>query len=116
MGNWLDKLLGRGPLPYEPASPRVKFIEEFDNSHESTMPIVVVPPRQQYIIKSDGEYSVYLSKSEMTPELREQIERIENLDKLSSSYTVIVNGKRQVYGRFEDIPTEIRTAIEAAQD
>lgn len=115
MSNWLSKMLGKGPKPYEPVSSRVKFIDQYDGSTEHTMPIVVTPPKQQYIIKTDGQYFVYHSKDEMSPELREEISRIETIDKISSSYTIVMNGKRQVYSRFEDIPADIQTAIRESE-
>jgi len=113
MSNWLSKLLGK-PKPYEPVSSRVKFIDEYGGESEHTMPIVVTPPKQQYIIKSDGEYYVYNSKDEMNEELRAEIERIERIDKISSSYTIIMDGKRHVFSSFDEIPADIRDAILAS--
>jgi len=114
MSNWFNKLMGRPPKRYE--SPQVRVLEEYDGKLEHTMPIVVTPPRQQYIIKSEGQYFVYNSKQEMDEELRQEIERLEHIDKISSSYTVIINGKRQVYETFEEIPEEIRSLIEEVGD
>jgi hypothetical protein len=115
MSNWLSKMLGKGPKPYEPVSSQVKFIDQYNGETEHTMPIVVTPPKQQYIIKNDGQYFVYNSKEEMEPELRDEISRIENIDKFSSSYTIVMDGKRQVYSSFEEIPEDIQAAIRESE-
>ncbi len=115
MSNWLSKLMGK-PKPYEPVSSRVKFLDEYGGETEHTMPIVVTPPKQQYIIKTDGQYYVYNSKDEMSEELRTEIARIENIDKISSSYTIIMDGKRHVFGSFDEIPADIQAAIRASED
>ncbi|OGV59120.1 MAG: hypothetical protein A2X49_02160 [Lentisphaerae bacterium GWF2_52_8] len=88
----------------------VRFVEQ-SSDVEKTMHIDLVPPKQQYIIKIQGQYMVFSSKEDMPPELRHHVEEIEQTSRSSSSYVVIVDGKQQHYQNIDDIPFEVRTAI-----
>lgn len=107
------KILGKSVKKYKPVSGNVKIL---DNDKYSdivhTVQIVVTPPTQRYIVKIDGKYDIYNSIEEMDPELRKEIESLEHFNTMSSSYTVIINGERQSYSKFEDIPEEIRNAVD----
>jgi hypothetical protein len=110
--NFLDKLFGiKRPVKKIDTS-GVKFIDEentLDISH--TIPISVTPPPQHYIIKNEGKYLIYDSLHEMPPELRIQIENLENNDEVKNIYTVVYEGKRKIYSHFNDIPHDVREAI-----
>lgn len=110
--SFFAKILGKNVKKYTPISKNVKILDDDKCSDVvHTVPIVVTPPSQRYIIKIDGKYDIYNSLEEMDSELRKEIESIEHFNTMSSFYTVIINGKRQSYSKFEDIPEEIRNAV-----
>ncbi len=90
--------------------PDVTFIEDDSRNITHTIPIVVSAPHQQIIIKNNDEYLVYRSKDDIPPELLDEIEHLDDLGTVDS-YSVIVDGQRQIYSSYEDIPEEIRKAI-----
>lgn len=92
-------------------SPDVKFIEDDKNEGVShTMPISVSSPTQQIIIKSNDEYQVFRSKDDIPPEMLEEIKHLDDIGTVDS-FSVIVDGQRQIYSKYDDIPAEVRKAI-----
>jgi len=98
-------------IKHESALSKVKILEEKSSEIEKTMHINVEVPKQQYIVKIDGEYSIFDSKEDMPEGLLHDVEEIEHANGTSSSYTVIVDGKRQTFSSLDEIPEEIRGQI-----
>jgi hypothetical protein len=94
------------------ASAQAKFLDSKENNVSHTMPISKKAPQQHYIIKHNGEYMIFDSKDEMPDELKEHISEIEKMDRMSSVYNVIVDGKRKQYKNYNEIPEEIRQIID----
>jgi hypothetical protein len=113
LGNILKNLVGKEEEPKKYKAPEVDFIEEPGFAGVThTIPIEVELPKQQYIIKHNGEYIVFNSLQEMPEHLRDEIEHIDEFEEFSHSYNVIVNGERKTYRNLEDMPEEIRKAIQ----
>ena len=96
------------PKTYE--SPDVTFIEDDASGVTHTIPITVTPPTQQIIIKNDDEYLVFNSKKDIPSELLKEIEHLDDFETMNS-YSVIVDGQKQIYTSYEDIPEEVRNAM-----
>ncbi len=109
----LSWIFGKKEKKYEPVGSDVTFLEENGKAEEidHTLRIDISPPSQQYIIKKNGEYLVFESKDEMDEETRDEVEELENINKVTSSYTVIINGERKTYSDFSEIPEEARKAV-----
>jgi hypothetical protein len=104
---------GDSQKKYVPVSGKTTIVENnVDSEVEKTMHIDFTPPKQQYIVKIDGEYSVYESKADMPEEMRQEIEEVENAEGVASSYTVIVQGERKTYSSLDEVPEEVRQAID----
>jgi hypothetical protein len=96
--------------PHEPESSRPG-----DLNLERTMQIDIrTLSKQRYIVKTNGEYSVFDSKDDMPDEFREGVELMEHSDSAETSYIVLVHGERQTYSSYDEMPEDIRTAIENA--
>jgi hypothetical protein len=109
---FLEKLFGRKKAADNCDTSGVKFLDDEKGQKIShTIPIAVTPPRQHYVIKTEGKYMIFDSLEDMGPELRSQMENIEKIEEMKSRYTVLVEGERKVYTHFNDIPVEIREAI-----
>ena len=91
-------------------APDVTFMEDDTTGVTHTIPIKVSVPTQQIIIKSDDEYLVFKSKDDIPPELMKELEHLDDLGTVDS-YSVIVDGQRQIYSSYDDIPEEIRKVI-----
>jgi hypothetical protein len=90
--------------------------EEDENFElDQTMHIDVSSFKPRYIVKINGEYSVFNSKEEMPEEFRQGVEIVEHSDAANSSYTVLVQGERKTYSSYEDVPEDIRAAIESSR-
>lgn len=96
--------------------PEVKFMDDEDLTGVThTMPIAVEAPTQQIIIKHEGQILVYRNMEEMPPELQEELKHLDKTHDFTHSYSVIVDGERKTYPSLEDIPEDIRAAIEAKE-
>ncbi len=85
------------------------------NTHpQKTMIIRVKPPKQQYIIKVEGKYLLYNSKSDMPPELRKNLDKFESDSGAKSTYTVVIDGKSHTYHSLDEMPEEIRETVQKA--
>ena len=112
LGNVIKNLMGSKEEKKEFKAPDVTFLEEDNPSAVThTMPIKVEPPEQQYIIKHDNEYLVYNSLDDMPPEIREEIERLDQVDDITHTYSVIVDGERKTYSSIDEIPEDIRASL-----
>jgi len=107
LGKFVKSIFGK-PKKYE--SPDVTFLEDNASGVTHTIPITVSSPPQQIIIKNDDEYLVFNSKDDIPPELLEEIKHLDDLGTVDS-YSVIVDGQRQLYTSYEDIPEEVRKAM-----
>lgn len=87
---------------------------ELENPRE-TMVFSFTPPKEQYIIKNGSEYYVYSSKSEMPEHIRSGVEKMESSGEATSSIRLIVDGERSEFSDIEEIPEDIRKAIESVQ-
>ena len=112
LGDVLKNLLGQEKKKtYTP--PDVTFIEDDGPSGVThTMPISVEAPSQHIIIKHEGEILVFKNMDEMPPELREELRHLDEEQKFTHSYSVIIDGERHNYSSLEEMPEEIRQAIE----
>ena len=108
LGQFFKSIFGNKPKKFE--SPDVTFIEEEEKGVTHTIPITVTPTAQQIIIKNNDEYLVFRSKDDIPPELLEEIEHLDDLGTVDS-YSVIVDGQRQIFNNYDDIPEEVRKAI-----
>ncbi len=109
---FLDMLFGKKKKEDQTSPSAVRFLDdEKGGKTVQTLPISVTPPKQHYIIRSEGNYFIYDSLSEMDVDLRKQIESLEKIDEMKSTYTVFIDGKRTIYTHFNDIPNDIREAI-----
>jgi hypothetical protein len=111
-----SKLFGKEEEPqkkYVPQGDKVTFVndEKPSKNIEHTMEIKVEAPKQEYIIKKDGEYLVFKTKEEMPEDIRAGVEELEEAERVNSSYTVIIDGKRQTYPCIEDMPDDVREAF-----
>lgn len=79
---------------------------------EETARMKFIPPEEQYIIKVNGKYYVFGSKSEMPDDLRKSVENVENSDSAISIYTIIRNGTRETIADADKLPPEVRLMIE----
>ena len=91
-------------------APDVTFIEDDTSGVTHTIPISVAPPPQHIIVKNDEEILVFNSKDEIPPEMLEELKHLDDLG-TTDSYSVIVDGQRQLYTSYEDIPEEVRKAM-----
>ena len=91
-------------------SPEVTFLGDDTTGVTHTIPITVTAPPQQIIIKNGDEYLVFNSKEEIPPELLQELEHLDDIGTVDS-YSVIVDGHRQVYTSYEDIPEEVRNSM-----
>ena len=107
LGKFFKSMFGK-PEQYE--SPDVTFLEDDASGVTHTIPITVSSPPQQIIIKSEDEYLVFNSKDDIPPDLLKEIEHLDDLGTVDS-YSVIVDGQRQIYTSYEDIPHEVRKAM-----
>ena len=82
---------------------------------DKTMMFHFQPPKEQYIIKNGNDYYVYSSKDDMPEYVREGVEAMESSDEAASSVRLIVDGTRTNYSSIEDIPDDIKKAIEGSQ-
>lgn len=87
---------------------------DFENMRE-TMVFRFTPPKERYIIKSGSEYFVYSSKSEMPEHIRSGVEKMETSREATSSIMLIVDGERSDFADIDDIPEDIRKAMESVQ-
>jgi hypothetical protein len=108
LGQFFKSIFGKKQKHFE--SPDVTFIEEDATGVTHTIPITVSAPAQQIIIKNNDEYLVYSSKNDIPKELLNEIEHLDDLGTVDS-YSVIVDGQRQIFNKYEDIPEEVRKAI-----
>lgn len=116
LGDVLRSLMGKEEKKtFTP--PDVKFMEDEDPTGVThTMPIAVESPTTQIIIKHEGQILVYKNMDEMPPDLREELQHLDEAEDFTHSYSVIVDGERQNYAEFNDMPEDIRQAIEAKQN
>ena len=109
LGDFFKSLFGKEEQKtYEP--PDVKFIDDVTSNVTHTIPITVEVPKHQIIIRKDDHYYLFESEEDIPAELKDEISHIEELS-TDNSYSVIVDGQRQVYSKYEEIPEEIRDAI-----
>jgi hypothetical protein len=107
LGKILKSVFGK-PEKYK--SPDVTFLEDNASGVTHTIPITISSPPQQIIIKNGDEYLVFNSKDDIPPDLLKEIEHLDDLGTVDS-YSVIVDGQRQIYTSYEDIPHEVRKAM-----
>ena len=108
LGDFFKSLFGKSKK-FE--SPDVTFLEETTSGVTHTIPIEVKTPPQQIIIKSNDEYLVFNSKEEIPGDILEELKHLDDLGTVDT-YSVIVDGQRQIYTSYEDIPEEVRKAVE----
>ena len=111
LGDIIRNLVGKDEEeePKEFKHPDVTFLEDEDPTAVThTMPIKVEAPHQQYIFKSANEYLVFNSIDEMPPELRDELQHLNETDEFTHSYSVIVNGVRTNYASLDEIPEDVR--------
>jgi len=108
LGKIFKSIFGKEDKTYE--SPDVTFLGDDATGVTHTIPITVTAPPQQIIIKNEDEYLVFDSKEEIPPELLEELQHLDDLG-TTDSYSVIVDGQRQIYTSYEDIPEEVRAAM-----
>lgn len=112
--NFIRSVLGRKsrkPLP----GYLMRFSDsDFENMRE-TMVFRFTPPKERYIIKSGSEYYVYSSKSEMPEHIRSGVEKMEKSREATSSIMLVVDGERSDFADIDDIPEDIRKAMESVQ-
>ena len=113
LGQFFKSIFGTKPKKYE--SPDVTFIEDDTTGVTHTIPITVSAPAQQIIIKNNYEYLVYRSKDDIPKELLDEIDHLYDLGTVDS-YSVIVDGQRQIFNNYEDIPEEVRKAIKDLEE
>ena len=113
LGDIIRNLVGKeDEVKKEFKTPDVKFLEDEDPTAVThTMPIKVEAPHQQYIFRSGGEYLVFNSIDEMPPELREELQHLDETDEFTHSYSVIVNGERKNYASLDEIPEDVRKEL-----
>lgn len=113
LGDVLKNLLGQEKKKtYK--SPDVTFIEEEEPSGVThTIPITVEPSTQQIVIKHEGEILVFKNMDDMPPELREELKHLDEDEEFTHSYSLIIDGERKNYSSLEEMPEDIRQAIEA---
>lgn len=116
LGDVLKNLMGKKEKKsFTP--PDVKFMEDEDPTGVThTIPIAVESPTTQIIIKHEGQILVYKSMDDMPPELREEIQHLDETYDFTHSYSLIVDGERKNYSSLEEMPEDIRQAIEAKQN
>jgi len=78
---------------------------------EKTLEIKFNPPPQQYIVKINGEYSVFKSIDDMPSKIRNSITQLDTMSNVSSSYAIFVDGKRKDFSSFDDMPDDIKRAV-----
>ena len=110
LGDIFKSLFGK-PKKYEP--PDVTFLEDTTSGVTHTIPITVNTPTQQIIIKNDDEYLVFDSKDAIPDDILEELQHLDDLGTVDT-FSVIVDGNRQIYTSYEDIPEEVRKALEKA--
>lgn len=108
---WLAKLFGKPVAPETGAEKKTRIISDDTRDTDNTLRIQFKPPKQQYIVKIDGEYFCFDSKREMPDHLRIEVEQIENAADTSGSYTVITAGERKSYQHFEEMPEEVQRVV-----
>ena len=107
LGKIFKSIFGK-PKAY--TAPDVTFMEDDTSGVTHTIPISVAPPPQHIIVKNDEEFLVFNSKDEIPPEMLEELKHLDDLG-TTDSYSVIVDGQRQLYTSYEDIPAEVRQAM-----
>jgi len=113
IGDALKGLFGKDEKK-EFHAPDVTFIEDGKKKGDNithTVPITVDSPTERIIIKRDDEYLMFTSKDQIPPELREEIEHLNDLEVLENTISIIVDGKREVYHSIEDVPESVREAL-----
>lgn len=113
LGQFFKSIFGKKTKKFE--SPDVTFIEDEGDGVTHTIPITITTPTQQIIIKNNDEYLVYRSKDDIPKELLKEMEDLDELDTVDS-FSVIVDGQRQIFNHFEDIPEEVRKAIKDLEE
>jgi len=110
--------LGKGgsAQKYQSVASQIKVVEaDAGKDVEKTMHFQFSPPKSQYIVKVDGVYSVFSNKSEMPPDVRQDVESLEQSSDAHSDYVIIVDGRKQTYHNVDDMPEEMRKAVAAAE-
>ena len=110
LGKILKSIFGKEGSEKKYESPEVTFLGDDATGVTHTIPITVSTPPQQIIIKNGEEYLVFNSKEEIPPELLEELKHLDDLGTVDS-YSVIVDGQKQIYTSYEDIPEEVRNAM-----
>ena len=110
LGKIFKSVFGKEEDSKKYTSPEVTFLEDDTTGVTHTIPITVSTPPQQIIIKTEEEYLVFNSKDEIPPELLADLDHLDDLGTVDT-YSVIVDGQRQIYTSFEDIPEEVRNSM-----
>ncbi len=110
LGKFFKSLFGKEEDHKAYKSPEVTFLGDNASGVTHTIPISVAPLPQQIIIKNDDDYLVFDSKEDIPPELLVELEHLDDLGTVDS-YSVIIDGERQIYTSYEDIPEEVRSAM-----
>ena len=98
-------------------SPDVTFIDEDSKDGIThTIPITMDSPTERIIIKRGDEYLMFTSKDDMPPELREEIEHLDEFETVENTISIIIDGKREVYHSIDEVPENIRAALMANGD
>ena len=111
LGKILKSIFGADEeKPKEYSSPDVTFLEDDATGVTHTIPIKIQTPPQQIIIKNGDEYLVFNSKDEIPEEMLAELQHLDDLGTVDT-YSVIIDGKRELYSSFEDIPEEVRSSM-----
>ena len=114
LGDALNKFLKGKKKEYH--SPDVTFLDEKVSNVTHTLPISVSPPTQRIIIKHGEDFLVFTSKDQIPPEIRDELDHLDDDETIERSVSIFIDGKRETYASLEEVPEHIRRSIAEQSD